>query len=79
MGLATANFTPEEENLIQLLPPAGPIDSAWISEADTLISGKRISNVPVKLQFILDLIGFSIYRIDEEIGARIRALEKSSE
>lgn len=79
MGLATANFTPEEENLIQLLPPVGPIDSAWISEADTLISGIPFSYISVISKFILVLTGFLIYRIYEEIGARIRALEKSSE
>lgn len=39
MSLATATFTAEEENLIQLLPPTNPIDSTWINEADTLISG----------------------------------------
>lgn len=39
MGLATATFTPEEEHLVQLLPPTGPIDSVWINEADNLISG----------------------------------------
>ena len=39
MSLAAASFTPEEENLVQLLPPSGPVDSAWINEADSLISG----------------------------------------
>lgn len=40
MGLVTATFTTEEENLIQLLPPNNPVDSNWINEADSLISGK---------------------------------------
>ena len=40
MGLATASFTPEEEHLVQLLPPIKPIDSVWIEEADHLISGE---------------------------------------
>lgn len=39
MGLATATFTAEEEHLVQLLPPTGPIDSVWIEEVDNLISG----------------------------------------
>lgn len=39
MSLATATFTPEEENLIQLLQPTNPVDSTWINEADILISG----------------------------------------
>lgn len=42
MSLATANFTPEEENLVQLLPPNTPIDNVWISEADSLISGTSV-------------------------------------
>ena len=43
MSLATANFTPEEEHLVQLLPPSTSIDSKWISEADSLISGTYAS------------------------------------
>jgi len=31
--------TAAEESLVQLLPPDGPIDHAWIHKAEMLISG----------------------------------------
>ena len=31
--------TAAEESLVQLLPPEGPIDHAWIHKAEMLISG----------------------------------------
>jgi hypothetical protein len=31
--------TAAEESLVQLLPPDGPIDPAWIHKAEMLISG----------------------------------------
>ncbi|XP_047110312.1 serine/threonine-protein kinase SMG1 [Schistocerca piceifrons] len=64
-------ITPAEENLVQLLPPAGPVDQAWIQDIEICISDKAKS-----LQEQISLLQETVLKTQETVKGKLLSVRE---